>query len=211
MDDAEGDGANDRERSSTQFDPVAGMRAMADIQAEGLRAASELLERMLGSDRDGPGRRSRSPERDYAAVVDTWTDLLQRIAAGLAQPGPGGAVTIPVDSSTVGAPVQLTLDKSTAGQGATAEVWLHNGTASPVGPLALRCGQLTTSDGTVLDGVHVRFEPREVDLLPPRSSRAVLLSVTATGLLTPGYYRGTIQADGAPKLWLPFEVAIDPC
>jgi hypothetical protein len=107
--------------------------------------------------------------------------------------------------------VRLTLNQSTDGQGASAEVWLHNGTASAVGPLALRCGQLTTSDGTVLDGVDVRFEPHEVELLPPRSSRAVLVSVTATGLLTPGYYRGTIQADGAPKLWLPFEVAIDPC
>ena len=211
MDDAEGEGASGSEHSIPPFDPVAGMRAMADIQAEGLRAASELLERMLGSDRDGPGRRSRSPERDYAAVVDTWADLLQRIAAGLARPGQAGAVTIPVDSSTVGAPVRLALDQSTSSDGAVAEVWLHNGTTSSVGPLALRCGPLTAPDGTVLDGVHVRFEPRELELLPPRSSRAVLVSVTATSLLSPGFYRGTIQADGAPKLWLPFEVAIDPC
>src|SRR5271154_5990918 len=179
MDDAEADSPSGRERSVPPFDPFAGMRAMADIQAEGLRAASELLERMLGSDRDGPARRSGSPERDYTAVVDTWTDLLQRIAAGLAQPDQPGVVTIPVDSSTVGAPVRLALDHSTGSEGAVAEVWLHNGTASAVGPVALRCGQLTAAEGMVLDGVDVRFEPREVERLPPRSSRAVLVSVTA--------------------------------
>jgi hypothetical protein len=210
-DDAKQDGASGHKRSLPPFDPVAGMRAVADIQADGLRAASELLERMLGSDRDDPRRRSRSPERDYAALVHAWADLLQRVAGGLAQPGQAGAVTIPIDSSTVGAPVRLVLDVSDNSEGAVAEVWLHNGTASAVGPLALRCGQLTAPDGTVLDGAHLRFEPDEIELLPPRSNRAVLVSVTASGLLRPGVYRGTIQADGAPKLWLPLEVAIAAC
>jgi hypothetical protein len=211
MDDAEPDGASGRKRSIPPFDPVAGMRAVADIQAEGLRAASELLERMLGSDRDGPGQGSPSPERDYRALVDAWADLLQRVAAGLAQPGQAGAVTIPIDSSTVGAPVRLALDESNTTEGAVAEVWVHNGTPFAVGPLALRCGQRTAPDGTVLDRVHVGFEPDEIELLPPRSNRAVLVSVTATGMPRPGFYRGTIQADGAPKLWLPLEVAIAPC
>jgi hypothetical protein len=205
------DGASGRKRSTPLFDPVAGMRAVADIQAEGLRAASELLERMLGSEPEGPGPRSRSPEGDYTALVDAWADLLGRIAAGLAQPVPSGAVTIPVDASGVGPLVRLALDESASAEGAVVEVWLHNGTSSPVGPLALRCGQLTASGGAVLDGAHVRFEPGEVELLPPRSSRAVLVSLAGTGSLRPGIYRGTIQADGAPKLWLPFEVAIDPC
>jgi len=29
--------------------------------------------------------------------------------------------------------------------------------------------------------------------------------------LRAGTYRGMIQADGAPRLWLPLEVAIAPC
>ena len=172
---------------------------------------ASFFERMLGSDRDGPGPRPRSPERDYAALIDAWADLLQRIAAGLAQPVQSGTVTISVDSSGVGPPVRLTLGESESAEGAVAEVWLHNGTLSAVGPLALRCGPLAASDGTVLDSAHVGFEPGEVESLPPRSSRAVLVSLAATGPLRPGIYRGTIQADGAPKLWLPFEVAIAPC
>jgi hypothetical protein len=35
------------------------------------------------------------------------------------------------------------------------------------------------------------------------------VSLAATGPLRPGIYRGTIQADGAPKLWLPLEVSIE--
>ena len=90
-------------------------------------------------------------------------------------------------------------------------MWLHNGTSTAVGPLALRCGPLSDADGAVLDGAEVGFEPREVDPLPARSSRAVVVSLAAAGPLRPGTYRGTIQAQGAPRLWLPLEVVVEPC
>jgi len=210
-----GDSRPDRARGPRRpralFDPVAGMRAVADIQAEGLRAATDLLERMLRSEPDGRGSRERPPRGNYAALVDAWADLLQRFAAGLAQPPQPGAVTVPVDSSGVGPAVRLALGETEGRDGAVAEVWLHNGTFSPVGPLALRCDQLSASDGTVLDGADVRFEPRAVEVLPPRSSRAVVVSLATNGSLRAGTYRGMIQADGAPRLWLPLEVAIAPC
>lgn len=202
-------GANGGKRSGPLFDPVAGMRAMADIQADGLRAASELLERMLGSDHQAPPPRARSPEPQYSALVDAWAELLQRIAAGLARPVDSGAVTIPVDSGAVGPPVRLVLERSEPRESATTEIWLHNGTSAPVGPLVLRCGELAAPDGTVLDAAQVRFDPGEVAALPPRSSRGVLVSLAASGPLRPGIYRGTIQADGAPKLWLPVEAAVE--
>jgi hypothetical protein len=182
------------------------MRAMADIQAEGLRAASELLERILRSEPDGHESRSSRSTSDYAALVDAWADLLRRIAAGLAQPVEPGPVTVPVDSTGVGPLVSLTLPDSES-----TEVWLHNGTFSAVGPLFLRCGPLSASDGTVLDGAEVSFDPPEMAALPPRSSRAVLVSVRANGAMPPGIYRGTIQADGAPRLWLPLEVEVRAC
>jgi len=214
--------ANGRRRSVALFDPVAGMRAMADIQAEGLRAASELLERILKTENDGPsasspdhdGRPGRSPaalpEGDYAALVDAWAQLLQRVAGGLARPVESGAVTIPVDSSAGGPPVRLVLARSEHVERAVAEVWLHNGTATPVGPLALGCGALAAPDGEALD-VAVSFDPAEVPLLEPRSSRGVVVSVEAGATHRSGIYRGVIQADGAPKLWLPLEVTVEPC
>ena len=68
-----------------------------------------------------------------------------------------------------------------------------------------------TPTAAVLDGAEVGFEPREVDPLPARSSRAVVVSLAAAGPLRPGTYRGTIQAQGAPRLWLPLEVVVEPC
>src|SRR3954451_1635517 len=94
-------------RSGRAFDPIAGMRAVADIQAEGLRAAGELLERMLRSEPDsggGGGGGARSPAGDYTALVDAWTDLLRRTVAGLAGVADPGAVTVAVDAAGVGPP-----------------------------------------------------------------------------------------------------------
>ncbi len=197
-------------RAAGKFDPVAGMRVMADIQAEGLRAAGELLERMLRSEPDRNGR-APSPVADYMTLVDTWADLVRQTVFGSGQPGQPGAVTVPVDASGVGPAVRLALDDSAAHTAANAEVWLHNGTDSAVGPLVMRCGALRNSDGKKLKGAKVRFAPREVEVLPPRSSRAVTVSVAPEDAPRPGIYRGTIQAQGAPSLWLPLEVTIAPC
>jgi hypothetical protein len=203
--------ANPRSRSVPLFDPIAGMRAMADIQAEGLRAAGDLLDRVLEPDRRAPAEVSPSPspssERAYAGLVDAWVELLQRVSAGLAPPGDAGRVTIPVDSAAVSPPVRLVLEDPEQVDGAAGEVWLHNGTSAAVGPLALRCGALSTAGGEVL-AARVAFDPAEVPQLPPRSSRGVGISVLAVGEPRPGVYRGTIQAEAAPALWLPVEVAV---
>jgi hypothetical protein len=207
MGEAHTDGESGSERSGPLFDPVAGMRAMADIQAEGLRAASELLDRVLRSEPDGPAPRRRPAGGDYAALVDAWTDLLRRTVAELTRPGGPGAVTVPVDWDGVGPTVRLDLNGSPT---AATEVWLHNGTRAPVGPLTLRCGPLSDASGTALDAGAVGFEPGAVDVLPPRSSRAVVVTLTASDRPEPGTYRGTIQAEGAPSVWLPLEVAVGP-
>jgi hypothetical protein len=206
--DAKEDGA----RLSALFDPVAGMRAMAEIQAEGLRAASALLDRVLEPPYDGHayGPRGAAPRTDdgYSALVEAWAELLQRFAAGLARPADSGPTTVPVDTGAVGAPVRVAMDRDE--HLARAEVWLHNGTAEGVGPLSLRCGPLTAPDGTLLAAVTVRFDPAEIERMPSRSSRGVQVVIAATEQPRAGVYRGTIQADGAPKLWLPVEVEVGP-
>lgn len=208
---SEPSGTGDSKGSKPLFDPVAGMRAVAEIQADGLRAASELLERMLGPDREIPQPRSRPPDRDYTALLETWAELLQRVAAGLAQPSAPGTVTVPVDSRGGGPAVRLVVERSEHSESTVAEIWLHNGTSLAVGPLALRCGALTGANGAVLDHARVLFDPGEISQLPPRSSRAVLASLVASDRPRSGIYRGTIQVDGAADLWLPLEVAIEPC
>jgi hypothetical protein len=205
--------ASGRMRSVPMFDPVAGVRAMADIQAEGLRAASDLLERVLGPDQEVPTASSPSPAPpspgggDYAALVGAWAELLQRITTGLAPPAERGTVTVPVDSDAVAPPVRLELEDSGQRESASGEIWLHNGTSAAVGPLVLRCGPLSAPGGETL-AARVDFEPAELPGLPPRSSRGVVVSVAVGSRPSPGLYRGTIQAEGAPALWLPIEVTI---
>jgi hypothetical protein len=186
------------------------MRAMADIQAEGLRAAGELLERTLRGEPDGNRSSSEPPTRDYTALVDAWTELLRRTVAGVAAGDPG-TVTVSIDAAGVGPPLRLTLEEPAADSGAASEIWLHNGTPGAVGPLVLRCGDLRSSKGKRLKGAKLRFEPREVEWLEGRSSRAVKVWLVTKDTPRPGVYRGTIQAEGAPGLWLPVEVRIQPC
>jgi hypothetical protein len=211
MGDSQADGRNGPARSARAFDPIAGMRAVADIQAEGLRAAGELLERVLGSEPDGAGPRERSAADDYGALAAAWAEMFRRFAAAMTLPGQPDAVTVAIDTAGVGPQVRLVLRGPDDLESGVTEVWLHNGTFSAVGPVALTCGELRDSDGAVLDGASVQFEPRQVPLLPARSSRAVVVSLAASGPLRPGTYRGTIQASGAPSLWLPFEVTIEQC
>lgn len=185
---------------------------MADIQAEGLRAAGELLERMLGTEADGHGPRLRpTAGGGYMALVDAWADLLRRTVNGLAQPVQQDAMTVAIDTNGVGPPVRLAVNESTNPRHAVTEVWLHNGTSADLGPLNLSCGEVSDAGGRALEGAELRFEPDEISLLPARSKREIIVSLAANGSLRPGIYRGTIQAHGAPRLWLPLEVEVEPC
>jgi len=173
------------------------MRAMAEIQAEGLRAAGDVLDRILGSEpAPGPARAGRD---DYSALVDAWTELMRRGVSVLTNPGGGAAV--PVDGDGPG-PVTRVV----AG-GDAAEVWLHNGSDQPVGPLTLRCGALSDAAGCALAGARVTFAPASIDVLPERSSRGVRVSLVGEAP-APGVYRGVIQAEGASAVWFPLEVTV---
>ena len=203
-------GESSSKRSMPRFDPVASMRAVADIQAEGLHAAAELIDRMLRHEPDQPAPGPPSASGPYTALVDAWIDLLRRSVDGLARAAGPESLTVDVDATGVAPELHLAL-AGTGADGQVAEVWLHNGSSSAVGPLVLHCGELSDSDGTLLEGAEVRFEPAEVPLLPARSSRGIVISLLASESLRPGTYRGTIQARGAPKLWLPFKVTIESC
>jgi hypothetical protein len=184
---------------------AAGGRTLADIQAEGLRAASELLERTLRFEPDSSAQRRAAGQ--YTELVEAWSEVLRRAVAGLAEERPQGPITAQLGAAEVGPPVRLTAP----GPGASAEVWMRNETFADVGPLTFHCGELTDSQGRALDGAVVRFEPAELVQVHARASRAVTASLAADAELPPGTYRGTIQARGAPELWLPLEVTISPC
>lgn len=200
-------------RARSGFDPGAGMRAFAAVQAEGLRAATELLERVLDPVREPLAEPVASTSHEYRELVDAWAELLQRIAASLASSAGPDAHTVPLDSEEASTPLRMTLGRDE--RECRAEVWLHNGGSAELGPLALSCSPLTAPDGLALEGARVGFEPANVERVPPRSNRAIRVSVEVDGAAEPGVYRGAIQAQGVPRLWLPLQVTVpepdDPC
>ncbi len=200
------DGARQESPGAGPLDPIAGIRAMADIQAEGLRAASDLLDRVL--DRDAPVAPSPNGrnEREYVPLLDAWASLLERVAAGLTPPGDGTLVAI--DSDEVGPAVRI---HWADGASSEVEISLRNPADQAAGPLRFACGRLSSADGAALIAAELLITPGEVAELPARGSATIVVSLRTERAPPAGIYRGTLQAAGAPLLWLPIEVTVEPC
>jgi hypothetical protein len=219
-------GGETRPPWASLFDPVANAQAFADVQAQGLRAASELIERLARSvdgDESAPteatadkggeqdGESATAPSSDAARLIEVWIELLQRASTSFARTSGRSASNprLEIDLETGSGPSRLRLDVDSAGSltAGPAEVWLHNGTPAALGPLALRCGDLCAPDGETL-AAELVCDPTALAELPARSSRGVALTVVKNGELRAGTYRGLIQVDGAPKVWLPVEIGV---
>lgn len=211
-------------RTSAPFDPAAGVRLLGEIQAEGLRAAGALVDRLVHLV-DGARTAEPDPDADptteapagpagvdMGAVLpwfDLWRDLVERTAdtvQRLRTTGDGtGEFRVDVDGGHE--PVRtLTVAVGADGRGAV-EMWLHNGTATDHAVLVPGCGPLTGPDGTPAL-LEVEFDPPKVDGLPSRSSRGFTVHVTAGTETPPGTYRGIVQVTGADAVWMPLEVVV---
>ena len=150
------------------------------------------------SEPDGPGRaRGVAGGRLHGAASTRG-----RICCGAPSPGwrsraEPGAVTVAVDRAASARRCASRCDASTA----TARRPRSGCTTArrrrrPARP-ALRAAAATPT-AAVLDGADVRFEPREVEPLPPRSSRAVAVSLAATARLRPASTAARSRPTGRP-------------
>lgn len=218
-----GENSNDVPWASV-FDPAANMRALSAIQADGFRAASELVERFVRMASSGIAGMERStgaaapsteaqPGDLFGAtgleplIASWWAMFDQFLRSGATRDAePEARPTL--DFSTAQATGRLYLEA--AGRStATTEVWLHNGGPDDLGKVRLRCSDLLAHDGIVVSADLLRFEP-DVVPLPARSSRGVTVEIEIPDGVVPGNYRGTLLADGHPDVWLPIELAIKP-
>ncbi len=208
------------------FDPVANARALGEIQAQALRAAGEVVERLArlsdGSE-SGPSASDHTettsdgetpPPGDAANLLEAWIELLQRASKSFSNASGGGSrvrdderIEVDLDTGSTNGLVRLEVDGSGALRVGIAEVWLHNGTADSVGPLTFLGGELRSPDGDPL-AATLACDPAHIEVLPGRSSRGVALTVAKEGVLCPGTYRGLIQVKGAPQVWLTVEVVV---
>jgi hypothetical protein len=206
------------------FDPVANARALQQVQRRGLKAAGELVDRLVSvvdGDEDfdatttngGPAgaRPATSPGAD---LVGVWADLVTRTLQAMARlavpdAGPpeaptGGPVWVDIATGRGSGAVELS-DGSPA---SPVEVWIHNPTHQGVGPLKFHVGELRSPDGAALAGDAVRLEPDVVEALPGRSSRAIRAAFCANEGVAAGCYRGLLQAAGAAEVAVPVEVTV---
>ncbi|MDQ2648445.1 MAG: hypothetical protein M3Z03_02690 [Actinomycetota bacterium] len=209
------------------LDPLAGARFLGEIQAEGLRAAGALVERLVHLV-DGPVPKftpadpAEAPSDTLSATEDAmgaitpwfelWTDLVERTTATMQRvrgttPDPvDGGVHLEVDGSLL--PSHPLTVPVVAGGCTRTEMWLHNGSDDAYDGLAPRCGPLVTADGSTLQGT-VHFEPSSIESLPARSSRGFLVEIAIDDGVAPGIYRSTVQVRGASAVWMAIEVVVD--
>ena len=209
---------------SSLLDPVANAKALGDVQARGLRAASDLVERLVrsvdgervaGATEPSPTAEGNEPSGDGSRLLEVWIDLLRRTADSFgrlgdrpaAGPASGAAASVDVGTGIVTGEVHLRVGVDGASADG-AELWVHNGTSEPLAGVRLHTGDLRTADGSRLDAV-VTFDPAELTEVPARSSRGVAVGVAADCPLAPGTYRALVQAAGAPEVWLALEVVVD--
>lgn len=208
------------------FDPAANVRALTAVQAEGFRAASELVDRfvhMVATRPDGStatGRQSAPMSNEQRADLLGATDLEPLIRSWWAMAGQflmGGAPQTPSATATTSPALDFT-DSSAAGRlelevkagdTAIAEVWLHNAADHDLGRIRLRCSALMADDGSVIEAAATRLHPKTVPV-PGRSSRGVGVTIKVANKAKPGLYRGTVLVEGRPELWLPVALTVRP-
>jgi hypothetical protein len=208
------------------FDPAANARALSAIQAEGFRAASEIVDRfarIATTGLNGKDRPTTSAEpltndqradlfgaTDIEPLIRSWWAMIGQLLLGSAR-----APHVPDSVSADGASLDFSNGQAEGGLhfGATspgaaaAEVWLHNRGADDLGQVRLRCSDLLANDGSVIGSGAVSLEPASVPM-PGRSSRGIDVKIEVPQGVQPGVYRGTLLVEGHPQLWLPVVMTV---
>jgi hypothetical protein len=215
-------------------DQIPDASRLAEVSAQGLRLASDLIERVLDSlpgpgEGAGEGERPDEPRPEGSGagaaqvLLTAWTEVLRDVSSAVVQAADGaggangsnssnGSKGSSVDLDLGGPPpspdqlVRLRVDLDGVPVDGPNRLWLHNGDESAAGAFRLTAGELRTPDGSRLPA-RVAFDPAEVDL-PALSSRGVTLSLEVDGPLSPGSSRTIVQVGGAPDIWLPIEVVV---
>jgi hypothetical protein len=210
------------------FDPAANARALSAIQAEGFRAASQIVDRFVKAvgpsvNREAAATSADAVEDDPAAdgggAVDglqeferftrAWWSmvgqfLLRSMPTTATAAVGGGSVTLDVNSPDRAGSVDL---DAAVGGSASVEVWLHNRGADDRGDVRLHCSDLLSHDGNIVRADAVDIDT-DVVAMSRRSSRGVAITIDVGPDVRPGVYRGTLLASGHPDLWLPVVLTV---
>ena len=195
-------------------------RAGESIRDLGFQAASEVVERFLGSIRadESPGEEPGPPSgqrdafrqlrADLARAVDANLDLVRR-AFDLYS----GAVDRLLGTGTSGAPddggsSHLKLPPVLPGHRATSTLWIHNTTPSESKGLRLHASNLTSHSGAIISSEGFEFEPAEIDIAPANSSVPISVGLPIGPMVPPGRYRGYVFVTNLAAEYLTIEIEV---
>ena len=208
------------------LDPEANVRRLSAIQAEGLRAASELVDRFvkMASPASNGTNCSKKPsvntngddsngDNPAGAIIEpllqSWmsmTNQFLRSSTQLVDGGSEGPATLDLQKAEAQGALDLTCRSPGVARG---EVWLHNRGLENLGDVRLRCSELLAHNGHVISSSAIEFEPTTVPM-PGRSSRGISVRVLVGQEAPPAKYSGTLLAEGFPDIAVPVAVTVQP-
>jgi hypothetical protein len=220
-----GDGRNGELPWASVFDPAANARALTAIQAEGFKAASQIVDRFVriatnGLSDDGRPASTATPPNDdprgdlfgatdVEPLIRSWWSVVGQLfirSAPTRVPTEDAADPATLEFSHGEARGELSLEADGVATVA-AEVWLHNAAASDMGQVRLRCSDLLSADGGVVSSAMITFDPAVVPMAG-RSSRGIDVNIQVAQNVLPGLYRGMLLVEGHPNLWLPVVLTV---
>ncbi len=186
------------------FDPAANARALSAIQAEGFRAASQIVDRFVRRATTDGNSAATDPAPgapDLEALTRAWWSV-----AGQVLLGGGRAREVELDLSSPGGQQGVVLESALPGRAETV-VWVHNRTDNDFGRIQLRCSDLLAHSGWMVSSRELTLDPAVAEM-PPRSSRGIVVALEVSKSTPPGVYRGTMLVDGDDSLWLPVVLTV---
>jgi hypothetical protein len=213
------DGPANRSWWADALDPVENLRALADVQGFGRRAAEDLADRLLAG---GAGHRGR--DGDAGSPAADVNEMIRRLRADAVHASELSVNVIDhlamlfsvVVSRLPPAPqpdrqaAAVVLPAVAPGAETGAVFWIHNTSAVPVASVRPHCAPPRSHLGHELPATCVRFDPAALEPLPPRSSCGVDVRLCVPAATPPGSYVSIIMVTNVPDLHLPLRVTVRP-
>jgi hypothetical protein len=214
---------DDRSRSANRswwadaLNPVENLRALADVQEFGRRAAEDLADRLLarGDGRDGMFGGAAVSDAELSELVrrfraeairagDVWANLIDNLATlmGILTSRP------PRRSDAEAGASSVVLKAVSPGAETTGLFWVHNTSPAAVSSVRPHCAPPRSHLGHELAPDAIRFDPQVLDPLPARSSCGIEVRLSVPPATPPGTYMSVILASNLPELCLPLRVTV---
>lgn len=202
----------ERDPQEPGFGPFESLRALTDLQMQGIRAASQVAERftrLLDGDFPNPWAPTAAAGNGEAPVdgavvgevranmarladlyadifqrmFDSYADLLERQARRGPQLDAGATIAVQLN----GAP----------GDQITGDIWLHD-YREELGPVTLRPTSLTHADGTSIPSSAISVSPSVITEPDPTGTSRIRMAVATDANASLGKYHGFVLAEELP-------------